>query len=672
MEENANHTVEPTRRELGKLFRRSGVTIRMRLIACFVLIVLLMIAADVVAVWQFRQVAAPAERLSKADQTSHAIVRVHLDIDTFRDAVATVASGHDVHEFSNSIASIRRTFLRHIDEAEEALRRTPDIERDEPISNALESLRVTLLSQLDSAVELASAGDWNAIQLRLGSQISALIEFSSSIVERVDHAALQQRTKANEAEQQARRRLGIVLPIAALLTLLTAAALGWHVTRTITAPLSELTACAETLAQGNFQSHVNVRGDDEMAVLGKAFNYAARHLQQLYEDLRRSEAELREVINAVPAHVWSASPDGTIDFINERLQRFVGLPSDGVSAWDWQSIVHPDDRARFAADWDAAFKHGQSIDTEVRVRQADGQYCWFLLRNVPLRTETGKLVKWYGSGIEIQDRKRAERERERLRELEAELAHVNRVSMLGELAASLSHELKQPIGATVINAKTSLLWLKRDTPDLDEVREAAERIAKDGARAAEIIDRVRSLYKKSPPQRELLDVNGTIREMVVLLRGEADRYAVSIRTELAGNVPEIMADRVQLQQVLLNLMLNAIEAMQETGGVLTVRSQFEQGSQVLLSVCDTGVGLPAQKGDDIFNAFFTTKPQGSGMGLAISRSIVESHGGYLWATKNSGLGATFHFSLPTVVTLPAMGTSSDEKYNRGTYEKGTA
>lgn len=657
MKANATKTANPMR-ALRALFRRTGVSIRMRLIACFVLIVLLMIAADAIALWQFRQVAAPAERLSRADQTSHAIVRVHLDIDTFRDTVAIVANGHDAQEFSNSIASIRRIFLRHADEAEEALRRSPDIERDERISNALESLRVTLLSQLDSAVELARAGDWNAIQLRLGNQISALIEFSSSIVERVDRAALQQRTKAVEDEQQARRRLGIVLPIAALLTLLTAAALGWHVTRTITTPLSELTACAETLAQGNFESHVNVVGDDEMAVLGKAFNYAAQHLQQLYEDLRRSEAELREAINAVPAHVWRVSPDGTIDFINERLQRFVGLPSNGVSAWDWLSIVHPDDRARFAAEWDMAFKDGRSIDTEVRVRQADGQYCWFLLRNVPLRTETGKLVKWYGSGIEIEDRKRAERERERLRELEAELAHVNRVSMLGELAASLSHELRQPIAATVTNAKTSLLWLKRDAPDLDEVRQAAERIAKDGLRAAEIIDRLRSLYKKSPPQRELLDVNGTIREMVVLLRAEAQQYAVSIRMDLSGDVPEIMADHVQLQQVLMNLMLNAIEAMQETGGVLTVSSQFEPCSQVLLSVSDTGVGLPAQKGDEIFNAFFTTKPQGSGMGLAISRSIVESHGGHLWVAKGSGRGATFHFSLPTLVTLPALGTSS--------------
>ena len=165
-------------------------------------------------------------------------------------------------------------------------------------------------------------------------------------------------------------------------------------------------------------------------------------------------------------------------------------------------------------------------------------------------------------------------------------------------------------------------------------------------RAGDIIDRLRSLYKKSPPKRELVDVNDIVREMVVLLRGEANRYAVSIRIDLAADLPKITADRVQLQQVLMNLMLNAIEAMRETGGVVTVKSQLDQDGQVMISVSDTGVGLPADKADEIFNAFFTTKPQGSGMGLAISRSIVESHGGRLWATANDGRGATFHFNLP--------------------------
>ena len=243
------------------------------------------------------------------------------------------------------------------------------------------------------------------------------------------------------------------------------------------------------------------------------------------------------------------------------------------------------------------------------------------------------------SGDRHQDREDAE-------QLQADLAHTNRISMLGELAASISHELKQPISAAVMDAQAILRWLNRDQPDLDEARRAAAAIVKDGRLAADIIDRLRSLYKKTPPQRESVDVAEIIDETILLLRSEADEYAVSIGTDLAADLPKITADRVQLQQVLMNLMLNGIEAMKERGGLLRVKTGRGECGQVLISVSDTGVGLPAGRADDIFNAFFTTKPQGSGMGLAISRSIVESHGGRLWAASNDGGGATFHFTLP--------------------------
>jgi signal transduction histidine kinase len=218
--------------------------------------------------------------------------------------------------------------------------------------------------------------------------------------------------------------------------------------------------------------------------------------------------------------------------------------------------------------------------------------------------------------------------------------------MLGELAASVSHELKQPIAAAMTNAKTCLRWLKREQPDVGEAIEATSRIVNDGTRATETIDRLRSLYKKDLPQRDAIEVNEIIREMVELLRAEANQYAVSIRAELVADLPKITADRVQLQQVFMNLILNAIEAMKETGGVLTVETQLGEDGHLLVSVSDTGVGLPKEKTEQIFDAFFTTKPQGSGMGLSISRSIVESHGGRLWATPNNGRGATFHFTLP--------------------------
>jgi len=246
------------------------------------------------------------------------------------------------------------------------------------------------------------------------------------------------------------------------------------------------------------------------------------------------------------------------------------------------------------------------------------------------------------------ERKHAEEAR---REAQAELARVSRVTTMGELTASLAHEVNQPIAAAVTNANTCLRWLTRDHPDLQEAREAASRIVKDATRAAAIISRVRLLFKKSAPQRELVDVNEAIREMIVLLRSEATRYNITVQVELAADLPRIMGDRVQLQQVLMNLMVNSIDAMKELDGAreLTVKSQRTEKEEVLVSVSDSGVGLPPQQQDQIFNAFFTTKPHGTGMGLRISRSILESHGGRLWAADNSPRGASFHFALPTKI-----------------------
>ncbi len=244
------------------------------------------------------------------------------------------------------------------------------------------------------------------------------------------------------------------------------------------------------------------------------------------------------------------------------------------------------------------------------------------------------------------ERKHAE---QALREAQGDLARVTRMTTLGELTASLAHEVNQPIAAAVTNANTCLRWLTRERPDLEEAREAATRIVKDATRAAEIITRIRLLFKKGTAQRELVGVNEMVREMIVLLRGEATRHNVLIGTELATNLPQVMGDRVQLQQVLMNLMLNGIEAMKDVDGQreLLIKSQRAENKDVIVSVSDTGVGLPSQHADQIFDAFFTTKPQGTGMGLSISRSIVESHGGRLWADGNSPRGASFCFTLST-------------------------
>jgi len=252
--------------------------------------------------------------------------------------------------------------------------------------------------------------------------------------------------------------------------------------------------------------------------------------------------------------------------------------------------------------------------------------------------------------IEIKRRVEDSRNRaeEALRQATSDLARVSRVTTMGELTASLSHEINQPIAAAVTDAHTCLRWLMRDPPDLEEARAAASRTIKDTSRAAEIVGRVRQLFKKGAPQRQLVDVNEVIREMVGLLRGEAARYSISIRTGLAAGLPRVMGDRVQLQQVLMNLMLNSMDAMRDVKGPreLIIDSRPGENEQLVVSVSDTGVGIPPQQADQIFNAFFTTKPHGTGMGLRISQSIVESHGGRLWAADNSSRGATFHLTLP--------------------------
>lgn len=369
--------------------------------------------------------------------------------------------------------------------------------------------------------------------------------------------------------------------------------------------------------------------------------------------LKSQEKRLRDVVETIPAMTFTALSNGFCTFVNKRWTEYTGLSVEKSSGADWQHATHPEDLVRHSEKWRISVATGQVFEDEARFRRAaDGEYRWFLVRGVPLRDQHGNTIKWYGTLTDIEDRKRAEQEREKLRQLEADLAHINRVSTLGELVASISHELAQPITATTNNAKASLRWLQRDPPDLTQVRKGTERIIEAGTFASEIINRLRSLYKKAPPQRELIDVNGVIHEMLTLLKGEATRYSIDMRMELAAQLPKTMIDRVQLQQVFMNLMLNGIEAMKDSGGELTVRSQL-QDSQLLFSVIDTGVGLPTDKGDQIFSAFFTTKTQGSGMGLAISRSILESHGGRLWATANDGQGATFHFTLPTEVMEPS-------------------
>jgi len=374
------------------------------------------------------------------------------------------------------------------------------------------------------------------------------------------------------------------------------------------------------------------------------------------ESLRRNESYLAQAqrLAHIGSWAWDATGRNAV-YVSEEWCRIYGFdPKDGMPSWEQRlQRVHREDRARFQLTVDRAVAEKSDYELEFRILppHAPGRYIHSVGR--PILGSSGELVQFVGVSMDVTESKQAEQEHERLRQELANLAHLNRVSTVGELTASLAHEIKQPIGAAVTNADACVRLLNRDQLDVPEAREAALEMAKDARRAAEIIDRVRSLYQKGSSQRETIDVNEVIGQMVVMLQNEANRHSVTIRTDLAEGLPTVMADRVQLQQVLLNLMLNGIEAIRDTSGELSIKSKLGDDSKLLISVTDTGVGLPTKNAGQIFDPFFTTKSQGTGLGLAIAQSIVESHGGRIWATENSDRGATFHFTLPSRLAVAA-------------------
>jgi PAS domain S-box-containing protein len=374
--------------------------------------------------------------------------------------------------------------------------------------------------------------------------------------------------------------------------------------------------------------------------------------KQAEERLRQSEDYLHEAQKLGRMGSWAHNSVSGTFFASPELLRIFGRDphAEKPTREVLRACIHPEDRPSYVEMVTRATSEKADWDTEYRIVLEDGKLKHIHAVAHAVTNGTGDLVEYIGTVMDVTERKLAEAA---LREAQSDLARINRVTTMGELTASLAHEINQPIAAAVTNANTTLRWLAREHPDLEEARASALRIVKDGTRAAEIITRMRSLFKKGTQQRELVDINDVVREMIVLLRGEATRYSISFRTELAPDLPRFMADRVQLQQVLMNLMLNGIEAMKEAEGnrSLTIKSQRADDDQVLISVSDTGVGLPPQFAEQIFNAFFTTKGQGTGMGLSISRSIVEAHGGRLWADDNSPRGASFYVSLPTKVEV---------------------
>jgi len=382
----------------------------------------------------------------------------------------------------------------------------------------------------------------------------------------------------------------------------------------------------------------------------------ARH-NQVEAELRLSEAYLAEAQRLSHTGSWAWSPPpGDIRYWSEECFRVQGFdPKGGQPSFEvFLQSVHPDDQARIVEVIERAVSGEVEFEFDYRIIHPGGEIRYARSVGHPILGPTGALVEYVGTIIDVTDRRKAEEERERLREAQADLAHVSRMTTMGELTASLAHEVNQPITAAVNGASTCVRWLTREDPDVGEAREAALGIIRNAKRAAEIINRIRSISKKGESKRQLIEIDEVIREIVALLSNEARRYSVSILTDIEANLPKVMADSVQVQQVIMNLIMNSIDAMKDVDRTreLSIRSRLAEDRQLTISVSDTGVGLPSEQAAQIFDAFFTTKSHGLGMGLRISRSIVESHGGRLWAADNSPHGASLSFTLPIPPEAP--------------------
>jgi PAS domain S-box-containing protein len=509
-----------------------------------------------------------------------------------------------------------------------------------------------------------------------------------------------------------------------------------------------------------------------VVLLSAAQRSAAESLQSARDRLAEAERELRLTLDWIPTLAWHTRPDGFAEYLNKRWLDYTGLSLHEALGWEWRKAIHPDDLAGLLAQWQKILGSGQRAEVEARMRRHDGEYRWFLFRPEPLRDASGKIVRWYGTNTDIEDRKRADdalrrseaylaeaqrlsqtgscgwkiangdinwsretyrifeideavkptmelalarvhhddlavvqrqierarhgetdydyehrllmpnglvknlhvrarrvqyesgdeeivgavmditetkRAQEALHTAQAELAHVMRITTLGQLTASIAHEVSQPLVGIVTNADASLRWLERDVPEVDEARGAVRRIISDADRASNVIRRIRNLAKNVAPEMAQVDLNEVIEDALSLVQRQALSDRATLRSDLVAGLPEVLGDRVQLQQVMINLLINGLEAVApvtDRSREVVVRSQVREDGQVLVAVHDAGVGFAPEMADKLFNAFYSTKPNGMGMGLSICRSIIEGHGGQVWATNNDGPGVTIQFTVP--------------------------
>jgi len=627
-------------------FWLNRLAIRPRLTLGFAIVIVAMMAGNAVSLWQFARARAEAERLSSVDRKFISVLQAHINILKVHGRLDALAPSNE------SLFSVAEMEALHREVVESSLRSKQALSRlavETPTDAAslptLIAIQDILPAQLEAVIALANAGDWPAVRLRLANQVRPLESLSSALVESIDREVGDERSQILANIGQVQRRILLIAPLTALITLGFAGFLGVAITRSITRPLTRLMDASKAHGRSEFH-RVSIGGRDELAHLGAVFNETAETLRELYETLFTREAYLAEAqrLSHTGSFGWNLS-DGALVWSGEMFRIF-GYDDAVMPTLDLVlERTHPDDIAVVRQVLDRASQGGTDWDLEHRLLMPDGSTKYVRAVAHAVRHPSGQ-PKFFGAVVDLTPTKRAE---EALNRAGAELAHVSRLTTLSALTASIAHEVNQPLSGIITNAGTCLRMLDATPPNLEGARETARRTIRDGNRASDVITRLRALFSKRGFTLEPVDLNEATREVIALSSSDLQRHRIMLSCELAEHLPMVRGDRIQLQQVILNLLRNASDAMVDVDDrprQVRISTEREDGDRVRLTVRDVGVGLHAQNIESLFDAFYTTKSGGMGIGLFVSRSIINRHQGRLWAEPNDGPGATFSFSIP--------------------------
>ena len=516
----------------------SSVDINTRLTFCFVLIIVLMSVGTGIMLWQSHVMRTQANRLKQLDEQFMEVQRVHALVLSFRNESEQLVRARNLARLQQEAPALRNQLNDSLRQTQTVFRGIePNNTLDPTVLPTLETIQSSLPSQIDSLTTLASMGDWEALTQRVQQPLEPLESLNAELVGAASRDLQNKRSEAARQIERAQTQTLFILPTVSGLTIVIAALLGFGITQTITRPLRSLVDGASALASGEFSHQVPAQGRDELAHLSRVFNQTTTKLQQLYENLQQSEQELREVINAMPAMIWRATPRGDIDLWNRTMIRSIGNPSETSDNLDLFSRVDPEQVASVQDRWGRSVQLGIPYEDAYRMLGNDGKYHWYLVRAEPFRDEGENIINWYGMAVDIDEQKRAE---DRLRETRIKLNKYSRIATVAELSASIAHELNQPLMSVLANAQAGKRWLAHNPPNLIETNASIDRILRDARGADETMQRIRALFKREAFEKKKANIRDIVGEAVRLVQEDPNKREIPIDGRFDELLPQFL------------------------------------------------------------------------------------------------------------------------------------